>query len=126
MLAFETLLGQLVAVLFAWALAWLASAAVGLYLMPRERWRAFWFMSALWATIDGGIAWYGLVRGPMFPADLAPILKANAGLDVLYVVAGVALLTRPSPRLKGFGLAVAVQGAFLLALDVTFWMRATG
>ncbi len=126
MLAFETMLGQLVAVLFGWALAWLAAAALGLYLLPRERWRAFWFMSALWAAIDGGIAWYGLTCGPMSPADLAPALKANAGLDVLYVVAGAVLLTRPSARLKGFGLAVVVQGAFLLALDVTFWRRATG
>jgi GNAT superfamily N-acetyltransferase len=124
MLAFETLLGQLVAVLLGWSLAWLVAAALALYLLPREWWRGFWLMSALWAGIDGGIAWYGLVRGPMFPADLAPVLKANAGLDVLYVLAGVWLLTRPSPRLKGFGAAVVAQGAFLFTLDVAFWLRA--
>jgi hypothetical protein len=122
MSAFDTLLGQLVAVLLAWALLWLAVLTAAAHRPPGDWGRAFLVMSGLWAVIDGGIALYGLVAAP--PADLATLLKVNAGLDVLYVLAGVALLTRRSARLKGFGAAVVVQGAFLLVVDVTFWLRA--
>ena len=69
----------------------------------------------------------GLITTALVCVALGVACGAGAwllGLDVLYVAAGVALLTRPSARLKGFGLAVVVQGAFLLALDVTFWLRA--
>ncbi|QDU19376.1 DUF6992 family protein [Urbifossiella limnaea] len=121
MAAFDTLLGQLVAVLFAWALLWLAALTAATVRPPGEWGRAFLVMNGLWAVIDGGIAWYGLVAPP--PADLATLLKVSAGLDVLYVLAGVALLTRRPARLKGFGAAVVVQGAFLLVVDVTFWLR---
>lgn len=125
MAAFETTLGQLVAVLLAWSVVWLAAAVVGLYAGGTERARAFWFMSGLWAAIDAAIAWYGLARGPVASADLAPILLVNAGLDVGYMLAGAWLLRRPSPRLRGFGAAVVVQGAFLFVVDVSFW-RASG
>lgn len=124
MQAFDSLLGQLVAVLVAWALLWLAGLTVAVARAPGEWGRAFWLMSGLWAAIDGAIAWYGLVAPP--PPDLGLLLKVNAGLDVLYVLAGVALLTRRAPRLRGFGAAVVVQGAFLFAVDVTFWLRAAG
>ncbi|MFO0795902.1 MAG: hypothetical protein U0804_00340 [Gemmataceae bacterium] len=122
MVAFDSLLGQLVAVLFAWALLWLAALTAAMVRPPGDWGRAFLVMSGLWAVIDGGIAWYALVAPP--PADLATLLKVNAGLDVLYVLTGVALLTRRPARLKGFGAAVVVQGAFLLVVDVTFWLRA--
>jgi hypothetical protein len=121
--ALDTHFGQLLAVLLAWALAWLTAAFVAPYAGCGETWRHFWFMSGLWAAIDAGIAWYGLVAPPMPNADLAAILRLNAGLDVVYVLVGVALLTRRSPRMTGFGRAVVVQGLFLLALDVTFWLR---
>ena len=126
MAAFDTLLGQLVAVLLAWAVLWLAAAVVGLYGGGGERRRAFWVMSGLWAGVDAAIAWYGLVLGPLDPADLAPVLLLNAGLDALYLLAAAWLWQRDSQRLRGFGAAVAVQGAFLLVLDVTFWLRADG
>ena len=123
MYAFDTHFGQLLAILLAWSFVWLTAAVVALYDGCGEIWRHFWFMSGLWAAIDAGIAWYGLVAAPMPNADLAPILRFNAGLDVVYVLIGVALLTRRSPRMLGFGRAVVVQGLFLLALDVTFWLR---
>lgn len=125
MSAFATLPGQLLAVLLAWALVWLAAALVGLYARPREAWRHFWFMSGLWAAIDAAIVWYGLVAAPPSNADLVVLLRINSGLDVLYVAAGVVLLARGTPRMTGFGWAVVVQGVFLLVLDVTFWWRAS-
>lgn len=124
MSAFATLPGQLLAVLLAWALVWLTAAVAGLYARPREAWRHFWFMSGLWAAVDGVIALYGVVAPPPSNDDLVAILQINSGLDVLYVLAGVVLLTRRTPRMTGFGWAVVVQGLFLLALDVTFWVRA--
>jgi hypothetical protein len=126
MQAFDTLLGQLVAVLFAWALLWLAALTAAALRPPGEWWRAFLFMSGLWALIDGGIGVYGLAAAPLSPAELAPLLRVNAGLDVLYLLAGVVLLTRRPVRLKGLGAAVVVQAVFLLALDVAFWLRSGG
>ncbi len=126
MSAFDTVQGQLLAVLLAWSLIWLTAAFSALYSAPRELWRHFWFMSGLWAAIDAAIVWYGLVASPMSNADLAAILQVNTALDIVYILAGVLLLTRPSPRMKGFGWAILVQGVFLLILDITFWQRATG
>ncbi len=119
----DTVLGQLIAVLLAWSLVWLTAAFVGLYAQPREFWRHFWFMSGLWAAIDAAIAWYGIVTLPMASEQLLPILRLNTGLDVLYITIGVMLLLRRSPRMKGFGWAIVVQGVFLLLLDATFWLR---
>ena len=36
---------------------------------------------------------------------------------------GIFLLTRPRVLLRGFGLAVIVQGLFLLAFDGYFWWK---
>ena len=51
------------------------------------------------------------------------VLRFNAGLDVLYLVAAWVLLTRKKAPLRGFGLGVFVQGAFLLLFDGYFWWR---
>ncbi len=80
-------------------------------------------MSGLWGLIDGAIAWFSLVQGPQPSGELMPILQINAGLDVIYVLTALFLLTRKKPALRGFGLAVLVQGAFLLILDGYFWWR---
>jgi hypothetical protein len=121
-----TLNGLLIAVLTAWALVWLTAAAVGLYAQPREYWRGFWFMSAVWAAVDGAIAWWGLINPPLSDAELAPILLVNIGLGVGYLIAAGVLLARPRPLLKGFGLAILVQGLYLLVQDSLFYLRATG
>jgi hypothetical protein len=51
---------------------------------------------------------------------LRRVLLLNAGLDVGYLAAGAALVLAPAARargLRGDGLAVLVQGGFLLVLD---------
>jgi len=114
---------HLVAGLFLWSLLSLGGATVGLYTRDSEFWRSFWFMTGLWGLVDGGIAWYVLVRPPLPPAELAPILHVNCRLDLLYILTAVFLMTRAAPRLRGFGLAILIQGTFLLAFDVFFWRR---
>jgi len=57
------------------------------------------------------------------PAELLPFLRFNTGLDVLYVVVAGFLLSRKKPMLRGFGLGVLVQGAFLLLFDGYFWWK---
>ena len=114
---------ELTAGLLAWSLLSMGSAIVGLHRRPGEYWRAFWFMSGLWGLIDGAIAWYTLLGDWPDPATLVNILRVNAGLDLLYIAAGVALLTRVGPRPRGFGLAVLIQGLFLFLLDGHFWWR---
>lgn len=107
--------------LIAWSLFTLAASVAGLYFAPKsniERWRAFWFMSAIWGLIDGIIGWFNLIGAPTTLESLRNILAINSGLDVVYVVAGTILLTRKKPFLKGFGSAILVQGLFLLTFDV--------
>lgn len=59
----------------------------------------------------------------------ATVFAVNAGLDVLYVIGGVLLsvianlMDSPEPTLEGYGVAMAVQGAGLLAFDVVEWIR---
>jgi hypothetical protein len=57
--------------------------------------------------------------------NLLPILRFSAGLDVLYVLVAGVLLSRKKTLLRGFGLGVLVQGAFLLLFDGYFWWRCT-
>ncbi len=113
----------LIAGLFLWSLLSLGTATAGLYARPGETMRAFWFMSALWGLIDGLIALYALLADPQTPAQLLPIFRFNAGLDGLYIAAGAGIASRKGPRARGFGLAVIVQGVFLLMFDGYFWWR---
>jgi len=46
--------------------------------------------------------------------------RINGALDVASLVVGVVLLTRKPPMVRGFGLAIIVQGAFLLAFDLVW------
>ncbi len=114
---------QLVVGLLFWALLSLGTATIGLYNNPREFWKAFWFMSGIWGLIDGLIGWSALLGDPPPLEELCWFLKLNTGLDVLYNVVGIVLLTRSMPILQGFGLAVVLQGSFLLFFDGFFWWR---
>jgi hypothetical protein len=51
------------------------------------------------------------------------LLRFNAGLDVLYIVVALGLLSRRKATVRGFGFGVLVQGAFLLLFDGYFWWR---
>lgn len=53
--------------------------------------------------------------------NLRRLLWVNAGLDVLYMVGGIALLMRKNQgeRTRGMGLGIIFQGVFLFIFDVT-------
>jgi hypothetical protein len=102
-------------------------------------WRAVALQFVVWGAIDGAIAAFGerdrrhrLARGEggdpaatrAFGARLQRLLRLNAGLDVLYVAAGVALIVAwRSPEGLGHGLGVLIQGGFLLAFDAWHGFR---
>ncbi len=109
--------------LIAWAFLSLGSAVAGLYFPPKkdtECWRAFWFMNGIWGLIDGIIGWANLITAPPTIEFLQKVLAINSGLDLLYIITGLVLLTRAKPVLKGFGLAILFQGLFLLIFDAIF------
>ena len=107
---------RLTQVLGAWATG---SVLLGAGLCVPAATRAFGRQTAAWGAVDGLIAYVGsrnrARRGPTEPVRLRRVLLVNAGLDVGYLAAGARLLQRP--RWRGDGLAVLVQGAFLLVLD---------
>jgi hypothetical protein len=109
---------QLTRVLGGWAAGSLVAGAV---LSADRRTRGFGRQTFAWGAVDGVIASVGARRraanGPTEPARLRTVLLVNAGLDVGYLAAG-AWLVRDG-RWRGDGLAVLVQGAFLLVLDAT-------
>lgn len=83
--------------------------------------RGFGRQTAAWGAVDGAIAYAGIRgrrrKGPTDPARLRRVLLVNAGLDVGYLALGERM--RRTDRWHGDGLAVLVQGAFLLVLDTT-------
>lgn len=114
------------ALLLAWPLAWLPTELVPVA-------RGFGIQCLVWGAIDGAIALLGArdlgrrraagehtdaAGSHAFAARLRKLLRLNAGLDVLYVLVGVALvLLWRTPEGLGHGLGVMVQGGFLLAFD---------
>lgn len=75
-------------------------------------------MTGVWALVNAAIAYVGWLGAEPDLANLRRLLWINAGLDVLYVAVGLGLWMRPRPMLKGFGLAIAIQGLFLLFFDL--------
>lgn len=97
------------------------SVLLGTALLSSPRTRGFGRQTAAWGAVDGAIALVGARRAAAGratdPARLRRVLLVNAALDVGYLGAGAALVRRT--RWRGDGLAVLVQGAFLLVLDAT-------
>lgn len=138
----ELLEGRGLAVLTAWVIG---NVLVSGYYVGRTDRRApahhFHFMNVAWALVNAGIATWGILhlhRAP--PAGLslateaaawhhdATLFLTNAGLDVLYVLAGRWLARRATGpgagnpvRLDGFGRSLRLQGGFLFAFDVAMW-----
>lgn len=109
----------------AWAVV---SVLVGAYLLTSADafWWAFGLQALVWGAIDGLIAWAGLrsaqkrSRPPEAEAaHLRRLLWLNAGLDVLYIAVGAALIYFSAGQADwlGHGWGVILQGAFLLVFD---------
>lgn len=106
--------------------------------MLRQRgfWRGFGVQALAWGAVDAGLALVGdqlSVRRQTDPgsfdtplrrdeeaAKLSRLLWLNAGLDVLYILGGLAWTqhNRRNAFRRGSGWGVVLQGAFLLAFDV--------
>lgn len=139
----EVLLGRGLAVLAAWVLLNLIGSGYCLARADRRR-EDFYFhgLNVLWNLVNAALAAWGILHlhfGPPPGLDAAELLSGqqyyqtlfagNAGLDVLYVLAGSYLRSRaPRPRqarperLLGYGRALWVQGGFLLLFDGAMWV----
>lgn len=120
--------------LLAWGI--FSSLGGGLLLLVPGLWRHFGLQAVVWGVIDVLLAIVGrrsallkaeaLASGSLDEADATReaerfrnILAFNAGLDVLYIIVGLAVAARWVERAdrRGLGYGVAVQGAFLLLFD---------
>jgi hypothetical protein len=111
-------------------------AGVTFALLPNDYWRQFGLQAAAWGVIDAALAMAGrrsalLKAERSFAGDLSEanehaeaeqfrrILLVNAGLDVIYIIAGLATASRyaDTPGRRGLGHGIALQGLFLLIFD---------
>ena len=120
--------------LILWSTLSIVGGAVLLFAVPF--WRGVGVQGLVWGVIDAAIAGFGLAqlrrkRGrpdantletrTREAQSLRRTLLINAGLDVLYVVGGVIVLTNlASEFARGNGVGIIVQGGFLLVFD-TFY-----
>ncbi len=124
------------AVLGSWGLVNIAAGGIGYFTAKQDETKYFSEMSMAWGVVNTGIA--GLTMRAM-KRELAlktnsegyyrsyltnkRIYLINAGLDVVYIGAGVGLTAyahqskRNQDIYSGFGKAVVVQGIFLLLFD---------
>lgn len=109
----------------------------------RKQWMRFGRQTAMWGAVDALIAGAGALsrskRGELTQEEvdaearkLRMLLLINAAADVLYIAGGahIAVHAKPGPPEKtsfrmgrGDGIAMIIQGAFLLALDATYARR---
>ena len=114
--------------LLGWCAVW--TALVGIVLVGRAN-RAdssldpatagFAAMTLFWIAIDLAIVVWAVIAPITDLDEFRRILLINGGLDVLYLGTGAFLVSRTRPILRGFGLAILVQGGFLLILDLGWW-----
>lgn len=94
-------------------------------------WRAFGQQAIGWGAIDAALAIFGRrglerkVERGYPPAEAANdlrnlrrILWFNAGLDVLYMLGGLALFRRDDAAQRGHGAGIMFQGLFLFKFDL--------
>lgn len=109
----------------------------------RKQWMRFGRQTAMWGAVDGLIGGVGTLvrsrRGELKPDEvdaeagkLRRLLLINAAADLVYIAGGahIAFHAKPGPpevtsfRMgRGDGVAIVIQGAFLLGLDLTYARR---
>ena len=107
------------------------------YFMTATEGRPYFFnqMNVFWNVVNAGIATAGLISAyraaPLFTESeilaeyqkFTRVLLINAGLDVLYITAGIILRLKGGEakqqglRLEGYGSSLILQGGFLLVFD---------
>ncbi len=114
------------------------NTAVGSGLAIEGSYRDFGFMTAGWGIINAGIAAFALLGSDVYTADTPfstiiddeaffnRVLAINTGLNVAYITAGSAMsYWGKSSRIREFGTAVIIQGAFLFAFDSVLLYQST-
>ncbi len=117
--------------LFAWGvLSILVGVILGL-IHPALFWKGVGLQSVLWGLVDAAIALFalrGLDKKIQTPPEshvlrrdasrLQKILWVNTGLDVLYVLGGLWMMSSGGDDWwRGMGLGILIQGGFLLLFD---------
>ncbi|MFZ8911115.1 MAG: DUF6992 family protein [Candidatus Nanopelagicales bacterium] len=106
----------------------------------RRQWLTFGRQTAMWGAVDALIAGGGALsrsrRGELTQEQvdaearkLRNLLLINAAADVVYIAGGAHIAYHAGREgtsfrmTRGDGLAIVIQGAFLLALDATYAKR---
>jgi hypothetical protein len=87
---------------------------------------AFGWMSVAWSIVNALIALPGFLNSKIEPHKFGPFLAFNLGLNFAYIGVGVTMAWLGNPRVKGAGIAVAIQGVVLLVLDAILYQRTVG
>ena len=131
---------QITALLGTWAVGSVVKGAVIALIgksTGRRQWLTFGRQTAMWGAVDALIAGAGVIgrarRGELTDEEvefervkLRTLLVLNAAADVLYIAGGAHIAVHAgrngtSFRMgRGDGVAILIQGAFLLALDATY------
>jgi hypothetical protein len=127
------------AMLAGWAATSMASGAMLWATAGKDDYtRAVGIQTLAWGAVDGAIAGFGgfntyQQNGVDKPAThwqaeekkMRRIFLINAGLDVLYIATGAALVGfGKTDFVRGTGAGIALQGGFLLAFDAAFGLGA--
>jgi hypothetical protein len=104
--------------LLLWSLPWMGASILGLTLTTDDQAKGFWSMSGAWGFINSAIAMIGFLTPEPELEALRNLLLINAGVDVLYIAAGVYMLSRAEAYWQGAGWGVVLQGTFLLVFDL--------
>lgn len=101
-----------------WSAAWLLLAVSALVRGQADAAvRSFWFVTAVWCAINLAIAAYAAGKPSTDAGALRMLLIGSEAFNVLCVLVGVVLSRAKDGRLRGAGVAVAVQAAALFVLD---------
>lgn len=116
------------ATLIGWCTLWAIACGITLIRsrIDTPRRTAFWGMTMLWIGIDLGILAWAAVAPVEDPQQFRNLLLVNGGLDVVYIAVGLILLLRRGDLPRGFGMAILIQGGFLLLLDFGWWLALSG
>lgn len=130
-------------VLTGWGLANIGAGTAGWAASEGGQNRYFYQMTTIWGVVNTAIAIRGrLIARKELNETLGPaeslrkqqmierVFLFNGALDIIYIGAGFYLDSRGSnnnnAQLKGYGAAIALQGAFLLLFDATMYRSQHG
>ena len=128
---------RLMLTLGSWSVANFVGSGIGWAISENKEAQAFHQMNVLWNTVNLGLALPGYLKAKKANPSLSlaetikeqhrneKIFLFNAGLDLMYISAGIILRSEAKSNLdrrdqfNGFGSSLLVQGGFLFLFDLT-------